>query len=110
MAAFPAKVRGDIGHALHEVQCGGEPVAAKALKGFGGRAVLEIVDDFDGDTYRALYTVRFAQVVYVLHAYQKKSKKGIATPKSELDLIARRLRQAQEDYERWKGSGAAKPR
>jgi len=98
LAAFPAKVRGDIGHALHEVQCGGEPVAAKALKGFGGRAVLEIVDDFDSDTYRAVYTVRFGGVIYVLHAFQKKAKKGIATPKHEIELVKARLRDAEEHY------------
>lgn len=56
---------------------------AKALKGFGGRSVLEIVEDFDGSTYRAVYTVRFAGVIYLLHAFQKKSKKGIATPKPQ---------------------------
>lgn len=60
LAAFPEEVRGDIGHALYEAQCGSESISAKALKGFGGRGVLEVVDDFDGDTYRAVYTVRFA--------------------------------------------------
>ncbi|MEQ8164820.1 MAG: type II toxin-antitoxin system RelE/ParE family toxin, partial [Alphaproteobacteria bacterium] len=66
-----------------------------------GAGVLEIVDDFDGDTYRAVYTVRFAGAVYVLHAFQKKSKRGIATPKAELDLIEQRLKRAKEDYEQW---------
>jgi phage-related protein len=70
------------------------------LRGFGGAGVLEIVDDFDGDTYRAVYTVRFAGAVYVLHAFQKKSRRGIATPKAELDLIERRLRRAREDHDR----------
>ncbi len=74
---------------------------AKPLRGFGGAGVLEIVDDFDGDTFRAVYTVRFAAAVYVLHAFQKKSKRGIATPKATLDLIERRLKRAAEDYERW---------
>jgi phage-related protein len=63
--------------------------------------VLEIVDDFDGDTYRAVYTVRFAGAVYVLHAFQKKSKRGVATPKTELVLIEQRLKRAREDYEQW---------
>jgi phage-related protein len=85
-----------MGHALHEVQSGGEPISAKALKGFGGRTVLEIVDDFQGDSFRAVYTVRFAGVIYVLHAFQKKSKKGIATPKRDIELIKLRLRDAEE--------------
>jgi phage-related protein len=59
------------------------------------------VDNFDGDTYRAVYTVRFARVVYVLHTFQKKSKRGVATPKAELDLIELRLKRAREDYEQW---------
>ena len=80
LGRFPAKVKNRIGFALNEVQEGGEPVAAKALRGFGGRTVLELVEDFDSDTYRAVYTVRFAGVVYVLHAFQKKAKKGMATP------------------------------
>jgi phage-related protein len=71
------------------------------LKGFGGAGVLEIVDDFDGDTYRAVYTVRFARVVYVLHAFQKKSKRGVGTPAMEMNLIRRRLDRAKEDYEQW---------
>jgi len=74
-------------------------INAKPLAGFGGASVLEIVDDFQTDTYRAVYTVRFRDVVYVLHAFQKKSKKGIATPKADLDLIKRRLKFAKEDYE-----------
>ena len=63
--------------------------------------MLEIVDDFDGDTFRAIYTVRFAKAVYVLHAFKKKSKRGLATPKVELDLIEQRLKRAREDYEQW---------
>jgi phage-related protein len=107
LAAFPAPVRGDIGHALHEAQCGGEPIAAKPLKGFGGRAVLEIIDDFDGDTYRAVYTVRFADAIYVLHAFQKKAKQGIATAKHDIDLVKMRLRDAQEHART--GTGVRKP-
>jgi len=75
VSVFPEDVRRRIGGALWDAQIGSKAPYAKPLKGFGGAGVLEIVDDFDGDTYRALYTVRFAQVVYVLHAYQKKSKK-----------------------------------
>jgi hypothetical protein len=68
------------------------------LKGFGGRAILELVDDFDSDTYRAVYTVGFTGVVYVLHAFQKKAKKGIATPRQDLDLVKSRLRDAELHY------------
>ena len=92
---FPAKVKNRIGFALNEVQEGGEPLAAKSLRGFGGRAVLELIDDFDSDTYRAVYTVRFAGVVYVLHAFQKKARKGIATPQQDMELIKSRLRDAE---------------
>ena len=92
---FPATVQNRVGYALNQVQEGEEPIAAKALKGFGGRTVLELIDDFDGDTYRAVYTVRFAGVVYVLHAFQKKAKKGVATPRQDIDLIKSRLRDAE---------------
>lgn len=74
---------------------------AKPLKGFGGAGVLEIIDNYDGDTYRAVYTVRFSEVVYVLHCSQKKSKSGIATPKQDLDLIKTRLEVAEELYAVW---------
>ena len=96
---FPADVRRVIGQALDDAELGGEHPAVKALKGFGGRGVLEVVDDHDGDTYRAVYTVRFHGVVYVLHAFQKKAKKGIATPKHELDLIQARLKRAEAHYQ-----------
>jgi phage-related protein len=98
LKALPEEVRGRIGHALYQAQCGQEPVSAKALKGFDGRGVLEVVEDFDGETYRAVYTVRFAGLIYVLHAFQKKSKKGIATPKQTMELVKSRLRDAEEDY------------
>ncbi len=87
-----------MGYALQQVQEGDEPLSAKALKGFGGRAILELVEDFDGDTYRAVYTVRFVGVVYVLHAFQKKAKKGIATPRHEIELIKSRLRDAESHH------------
>lgn len=91
-----------------DAQLGRRAPYVKPLKGFRGASVLEIVDDFDGETYRAVYTVRFAGAVYVLHAFQKKSKRGIATPKGELDLIERRLKRAKEDYERWSKSEKTK--
>ena len=106
LTALPADVQGEFGYALYEAQCGGEPDSAKALKGFGGRGVLELVEDFDGNTYRAVYTVRFSGVVYVLRAFQKKSKTGIATPKSEIETIKARLRAAEADYKvRFKTGG-----
>jgi phage-related protein len=87
-----------MGTALNSAQLGGKHPAVKPLKGFGGAGVLEIVDDFDGETYRAVYTVKFASVVYVLHAFQKKSRKRIETPKNEIDLIRRRYNFAEAAY------------
>lgn len=95
---FPESVRADVGYALDIVQRGEEPLSAKALKGFGGRGILEIIENHDGDTYRAVYTVRFAGIVYVLHCFQKKSKKGIATPQRDIDLIKARLQLAEADH------------
>ncbi len=104
LGAFPEEVRRRVGGALWDAQLGFKAPYAKPLKGFGGAGVLEVADDYDGDTYRAVYTVRFAGAVYVLHAFQKKSKSGIATPKREMDLIEQRLKRAREDYERWSRS------
>ncbi len=101
---FPEPVRRRVGGALWDAQLGGKAPYAKPLKGFGSASVLEIVDDFDGDTFRAVYTVKFAHVVYVLHAFQKKAKRGIATPKSEIEMIERRLKLAKADYEQWQKS------
>ena len=98
---FPGDVLDVIGRALDEAQWGRKSREAKPLKGFGGAGVLEIVDDYDGNTYRAVYTVRFSKAVYVLHCFQKKSKKGIATPKAELDIIKSRLVDAEKEYEKW---------
>ena len=98
---FPEDVRNRVGAALWEAQLGRKAAYAKPLKGFGGAAVLEVVDDYDGDTYRAVYTVRFAGVVYVLHAFQKKSKRGSATLRQEIALIRQRLQRAREDYAQW---------
>jgi phage-related protein len=96
--SFPRPVRSDVGKALYAAQMGESDPSAKALKGFGGRSVLEIVARHDGDTWRAVYTVRFQDAVYVLHAFQKKSKSGIATPKKEIDLLKQRLAEAERDY------------
>ncbi len=92
---FPPTVQREIGFALRRAQDGGKHPDAKPLKGFGGASVLEIVEDQDGDTYRAVYTVRFVDAVYVLHVFQKKSKRKIATPKHEMDLIRARLKEAE---------------
>jgi len=98
LKAFPKAVQSDVGYALFAAQRGEEYRSVKALKGFGGRSVLEIVAPHDGDTYRAVYTVKFEDAVYVLHAFQKKSTKGIATPEREIDLIRRRLADAEQHY------------
>lgn len=87
-----------MGYALYQAQLGLKAVSAKPLRGFGGAGTLEIVEDYRTDTYRAVYTVKFSEFVYVLHAFQKKSKKGIATPKPDVDLIKKRLSIAAEDY------------
>jgi phage-related protein len=110
VSAFPDDVKRRIGLALFEAQMGRKANYAKPLKGYGGAGVLDVVDDFDGDTFRAVYTVRFAEVLYVLHAFQKKSRRGIATPRSEIELIRTRLRRAAEDYERWRESEKRKSR
>ena len=102
--AFPEEVRRVVGVALREAQDGGKSHAAKPPRGFGGATVLEVVDDFDGNTYRAVYTVRFADAIYVLHAFQKKSRRGRETPKQELELIRRRL-SAAEDVHRQRTRG-----
>jgi phage-related protein len=98
LRALPRTVQRAIGRTLRLAQLGGKHEAAKPLKGFKGAGVLEIVEDHDGDTYRAVYTVRFADAVYVLHVFQKKSKRGIATPKHVIDLIKARLRTAERDH------------
>lgn len=92
---FPQSVRRDLGQALYAAQRGETDPSAKPLKGFGGVRVMEIVDRHDTNTYRAVYTAQFVEAIYVLHAFQKKSKSGIATPKSEIDLIRHRLVEAE---------------
>ena len=96
---FPEEVRQDIGYALFEAQRGQKSAAAKPLHGFGGAGVLEIIERHDGDTFRAVYTVKFRSVVYVLHCFQKKAKHGIKTPQQDIELIKQRLRAAEHDYE-----------
>ena len=103
LLGFPESVVREIGHALFVAQMGGKHGAAKPLQGFGGAGVIEIVEDHAGDAYRAVYTVRFAEVVYVLHVFQKKSRRGIATPRQEIERVRARLRQAEEEYQRWQG-------
>ena len=89
---FPPAVRRAFGVGLFAARLGETPPDAKPLRGFGGAGVLELIEDHRGDTYRAVYTVRFASRIYVLHAFQKKSKRGIATPKRDLELIRERLK------------------
>jgi phage-related protein len=98
LRSFPSAVRIDIGHALFAAQEGKTDPAAKPLKGFGGGSVFEIVASHHGNAWRAVYTVRFQDAIYVLHVFQKKSTRGIATPAREIDLIKRRLVEAERDY------------
>jgi phage-related protein len=95
LLTMPEDVIDVFGFALHLAQMGKKHDQAKPLKGFGGASVLEVVEDHMGDTYRAIYTVKIAEKVYVLHCFQKKSTKGIETPKHEIDLIRERLKAAQ---------------
>jgi len=93
---FPEPVQDHMGYALYVAQRGGKHRDTKALTGFGGAGVVEIVKDFRGDTFRAVYTLRYAGAVYVLHAFQKKSKTGRATPHRDMELIRQRLREAEK--------------
>jgi len=94
---FPPKVQDNFGFELFLAQTGQHPPSAKLLKGLAS-GIVELVDDFDGDTFRAVYTVRFESAVYVLHSFKKKSKQGIKTPQSDIELIKRRLKDAEADY------------
>jgi phage-related protein len=96
LLAFPAAVRREVGYALYVAQEGGRHPSAKPLKGFGGAGVVEIVEDHVGGTFRAVYTVRFAEAIYVLHAFQKKPMRGSVTPQREMDLIRLRLRLVEQ--------------
>jgi phage-related protein len=96
MRALPKEVRRTFGVALYAVQIGETPPIAKPLRGFGGAGVLELIEDDAGGTYRAVYTVRYATAIYVLHVFQKKSKRGRETPRHDIDLIKERLKRAEE--------------
>jgi phage-related protein len=95
---MPQQVRRDIGQALYTAQQGMTDPAAKPLKGFGGARVMEITERHRTDAYRAVYTAQFEEAVYVLHVFQKKSKSGIATPRHEIELVRRRLAEAERHY------------
>jgi phage-related protein len=95
LRAFPEEVRQMMGFALYLAQCGGKHAASKPLRGFRGAGVLEVTGDHEGDTYRAVYTVSFGERVYVLHAFQKKSGRGVRTQPRHLALVRRRLAQAR---------------
>jgi phage-related protein len=98
LMALPEELRRFFGYALRYAQEGEKHSAAKVMSHFGNASVVEVREDFEKDTYRCVYTVQFAEVVYVLHVFQKKSKSGIATPKDDLDLIQRRLKAAEAHY------------
>jgi phage-related protein len=93
---FPEPVQDHMGYALYVAQRGGKHRDAKALSGFGGTGIVEVVKDYRGDTFRAVYTLRHAGTVYVLHAFQKKSKTGRETPRRDMELIRQRLREAEQ--------------
>jgi len=95
LRAMPLQVRRDIGQALYTAQHGDTDPAAKPLKGFAGARVMEIVERHRGDAFRAVYTANFAEAIYVLHVFQKKSKHGIATPKPDMELIRTRFAEAE---------------
>jgi phage-related protein len=102
LRGFPAEVRQVVGFALYRAQLGRKHRDAKVLKGFGGAGVLEVVSDHDGETFRTVYTVRFAGAVYALHAFQKKAKRGIKTPQGGLEVVRRRLKTAEQHHARWR--------
>lgn len=93
---FPDSVQDHVGYALYVAQQGGKHRDTKPLSGFGGAGVVEIIKDYRGDTFRAVYTLRYQRVVYVLHTFQKKSKTGRETPRRDMDLIKQRLREAEQ--------------
>lgn len=106
--SMPEDVKDLFGHAIDLAQAGGKHQDAKALSGFGSAGVLDVVEDFRSDTYRAVYTVKFAGWVYVLHCFQKKSKSGIKTPKEDMDMINARLKAAKQDFENWQKQQGAR--
>jgi len=100
ISALPDEVKRVFGFAIRMAQRGEKHPDAKPLKGFGGAGVLEVVENFDGDTYRAVYTIKFAGMVYVLDVFQKKSKQGIKTSQHDIERIKSRLKLAEQDYEK----------
>lgn len=100
LRTFPEQVQDVFGYALHLAQTGAKHPDAKPLKGFHGAGVLEVVEEFAGNAYRAIYSVRMGDVVYVLHAFQKKSKSGVSTPRQDMELVRSRLKLAQMHYEK----------
>jgi len=98
---FPKAVRQTFGQALFDAQTGGKHPDAKPLRGFHGAGVLEVVEDDVGSTYRAVYTVKFAGAVYVLHAFQKKSKRGAQTPAADINKVKARLNEAEKHHAEW---------
>ena len=99
--SMPEDVKDVFGFAIDLAQAGQKHADAKPLKGFGSAGVLEVVESDEGGTYRAVYTVRLANWIYVLHCFQKKSTKGIETPKADIDLIKSRLKDAEADHADW---------
>ncbi len=94
LSSFPDEVKQDVGHALFVAQQGGRTSGVKTLRGFGGGAVVEIIEDHDGDTYRCVYTTKIGDVIAVLHAFQKKSKHGSKTPAHDMSVVQSRLKDA----------------
>ena len=95
---FPKEIINSAGYALYLAQSGEKYIHSKVLKGFGGAGIIEIIESDPSGTFRIVYTIQLANVIFVLHAFQKKSKQGIKTPKPEIDLIKKRLKEAQEIY------------
>jgi phage-related protein len=110
LRAFPDDARGELGHSLHLVQCGERPSNGKLLHGDLSGVSELVADSEDGNTYRCVYTARLELFVYVLHCFEKKATRGIATPKRELDVIRRRLKEAREEYHEYQRSQNAKNR
>ena len=106
LKTFPDEVQRGFGHKLWSAQIGEKHPEVKVLKGFGDASVIEIIEDWQGNTYRAVYTVHFPEFVYVLHAFQKKSRRGAQTPKTDIDLVKKRLRDAKREYESTKEAKA----
>jgi phage-related protein len=105
--AMPEDVKDVFGYAIDLAQTGGKHQDAKVIAGFGSAGVLEVVEDYRGDTFRAVYTFKFAGWIYVLHCFQKKSKRGVETPKVDLDLIRERFKAAKKDFEAWQSEQGA---